>query len=112
MALRTIKNPISGQVIREIPFESASEAVTLSLHQLTGEGKWPVALHGERFAAERKAYQEAIAKAVEEDGGMGNISPETLQSLNLAASRLRAKLVATKPASGSEYIEAANYIKA
>jgi len=52
VALRTIKNPISGQVIREIPFESASEAVTLSLHQLTGEGKWPVALHGERFAAE------------------------------------------------------------
>jgi hypothetical protein len=111
VALRTIKNPISGQVIREIPFESASEAVTLSLHQLTGEGKWPVALHGETFAAERKAYQEAIAKAVEEDED-GNISPETLQSLNLAASRLRAKLVATKPASGAEYAEAANYIKA
>ena len=76
MALRTTKNPISGQEIREIPFESASEAVTLSLHQLTGEGKWPVALHGETFAAERKAYQEAIAKAVEEDED-GNISPET-----------------------------------
>ena len=68
-------------------------------------------MHGERFAAKHKAYQGAIAKAVEEDED-GNISPETLQSLNLAVSRLRAKLVATKPASGSEYVEAANYIKA
>jgi hypothetical protein len=110
-ALRMIRDPISGKSIRDIPFENASEAVTISLHQLTGEGSWPLALQGETFTEERKAYQEAIAKAVEEDEE-GKISPETLQALNLAASRLRAKLEANKPAKGADYAEAANHTKA
>src|SRR5207247_4182337 len=55
--------PISGKAIREIPFENASEAVTLCLDQLTGEEGWPPALQGETFALERQAYREAIARA-------------------------------------------------
>ena len=76
-ALRFIKDPIDSKTIRAIPFENASEAVTLSLDELTGEGDWPVALRGPTFAAERKAYTEAIDKAVKEDEE-GTLSAQTL----------------------------------
>jgi hypothetical protein len=110
-ALRLIKTPVSGKAIREIPFENASEAVTLSLDQLTGEGSWPPALRGPTFAEERKAYQEAIDKAVKEDE-QGTLSAQTIQEVNAAMARLRAKLEANKPANPRLYVEAINYIKA
>ena len=66
-ALRLIRDPIDSKTIRGIPFENASEAVTISLDELTGEGDWPLGLRGPVFAAERKAYIEAIDKAVKED---------------------------------------------
>jgi hypothetical protein len=110
-ALRLIKTPISGKAIREIPFENASEAVTLCLDQLTGEEGWPPALQGETFAPERQAYREAIARAVKEDEG-GNLSPQTLEEVNRALSRLRAKLEANRPPDPGQYAEAANFLKA
>jgi len=110
-ALRLIRTPITGKAIREIPFQNASEAVTLSLDQLSGEGVWPLALQGPAFAAERKAYQDAIDKAVKEDEE-GNLSAQTLQEVNATLSRLRAKLEANKPADTKEYLAAVNHIKA
>jgi len=109
-ALRLIKTPIPGKAIRDIPFTNASEAVTISLHQLTGESGWPVALQGPTFAAERKAYQDAVAKALKEDEE-GDLSSQTLQGINAAASRLRGKLEANRPADKVEYVDAVNYIK-
>lgn len=109
-ALRLIRNPVSGKTVREIPFVNASEAVTISLHQLSGEGTWPVALQGETFAPERKAYQDAIARALEE-GEEGSLSPQVLQGVNAATSRLRAKLDANKPGDRIQYNDAMNYIK-
>jgi hypothetical protein len=109
-ALRLIRSPVGGKAIRVIPFENASEAVTISLSQLTGEGGWPLALQGETFAPERKAYQDAIAKAVKEDEE-GALSSGTLQSVTDATSKLRAKLEANKPAEKAQYVEAINYIK-
>jgi len=109
-ALRLIKDPIDAKAIREIPFENASEAVTLSLSQLTGEEGWPPALQGPAFAAERKAYQDAVNRAVQEDEE-GQLSPQTLQAVNIAAAQLRAKLEANKPADRTEYINGVNYIK-
>jgi len=110
-SLRLINTPIPAKAIKEIPFENASEAVTISLHQLTGEGVWPLALQGETFAPERQAYQDAINRAVKEDEA-GQLSPQTIQDVNLAAGQLRAKLEANKPADRRLYLEAVNYIKA
>jgi len=109
-ALRLINDPIDAKAVREIPFENASEAVTLSLSQLTGEDGWPPALQGPAFEAERKAYQDAVTRAVKEDEE-GQLSPQTLQAVNVAAAQLRAKLEANKPADRVEYINAVNYIK-
>jgi len=109
-ALRLIKNPVGGQMVRQIPFENASEAVTLSLDDLTGEGDWPVALRGDLFAAERDAYRDAVTRAVKEDEA-GTLSSQTLQDIDAAAARLRAKLESNKPADKVQYIDGVNYIK-
>jgi hypothetical protein len=109
-SLRMAKAPVPGKAIRGIPFQNATEAVTLSLDQLTGEEVWPLALRGETFAPERKAYQDAIDKAVKEDEE-GTLSSQTLQNVDLAASRLRAKLEANKPEDRNQHLEAVNYIK-
>jgi len=98
-------------MIRAIPFENASEAVTISLDELTGEGDWPLALRGPLFAAERKAYSEAVDEAVKEDEE-GTLTEKTLQSVERAGAALRAKLDANRPANPVEATEAANYIKA
>jgi hypothetical protein len=110
-ALRLIRTPISSKALREIPFENASEAVIISLDDLTGEGDWPPALRGPAFAAERQAYASAVDKAVKEDEE-GTLSAQTLAEVNRAAAALRAKLEANKPANPGQYAEAANYIKA
>jgi hypothetical protein len=110
-ALRLIRTPVTSKAIREIPFENASEAVTLSLDELTGEGDWPAGLRGPTFAAERKAYADAVDKAVKEDEE-GTLSAKTLDEIGRAGTALRAKLEANKPANIVEYNDAANYIKA
>jgi hypothetical protein len=110
-ALRLIRDPIDSKTIRSIPFENASEAVTISLDELTGEGDWPVALRGPTFAAERKAYTEAIDKAVKEDEE-GILSAATLQEVERAGAALRLKLETNRPANPVQAAEAANYIKA
>jgi len=108
-ALRLATTPLSGDVIRRIPFTNASEAVTISLAQLTTKDGWPLPLQAERFAAERSAYQAAVNRALHEDEE-GDLSPQTIQAVRDAAQRLRAKLAAAPPASAQERIVAQNYV--
>lgn len=109
-ALRLATASLGSQTVRDIPFSHASEAVVLSLHQLSAQDGWPVALRGEQFAPVREAYQKAVAKALDEDLN-GEISPETLKSVNNAASQVRAALEASPPADRAQAIEAQNYVK-
>jgi hypothetical protein len=109
-ALRMASAPISADVVNNIPFVHASDAVTISLNQLTAKEGWPEALRGENFAPEREAYQQAVAKALEEDKE-GAISPQTAQAVRDAASRLAAKLAASPPADPEDRVEAENYVK-
>jgi hypothetical protein len=67
-------------------------------------------LRGEPFAAERAAYQAAIAKALDEDT-IGEISAPTLKSVRDAAARIRAKLDQSPPTDRTEYNQALNYVK-
>jgi hypothetical protein len=109
-ALRLATAPLGSRTVRDIPFSQASEAVVLSLHQLSAEDGWPLALRGEPFAPVREAYQKAMAKALEEDLN-GQISPETLKSVNDAASRVRDALEASPPADRAQAVEARTYVK-
>jgi len=110
-ALRLATTPLDSKVIGDIPFQSATEAISLSLNQLTSQA-WPAALQGEPFAPERTEYQQAIAQALQEDeSDEGQITPATFQRVNNAVARIHAKLQANPPADRTQYLEAQNYLR-
>jgi hypothetical protein len=116
-ALRMARDSVPSKAIAEIPFENASEGVTLSLHQLTAQD-WPLLLQGPEFADERENYKKVIADALKEDEN-GTIAPETLQRINDAVSRIRAKLEPYRarfnkmtPDQRTHFVDAENYVKA
>lgn len=110
-ALRLAKEPLSGDLIDDIPFITATDAISLSLNQLSARDEaWPAALSGEAFAPERQAYQKAIAKALEEDKN-GDISARTLEELRKATAQLRTKLAMAPPEDQEQAAEAENYVK-
>jgi len=110
-AMRLATAPIKSSAIKSIPFENASEGIALSLNQLAAKETWPLALQGEKFAAEREAYQQVVAQALKEDEE-GQISAGTLANLRAAVSRLRAKLEANRPTDRTQLVAAENYVKA
>ena len=77
-ALRIASGPIEAAVISDIPFRNASEAVTIVLSQIKAVTKWPAALEGERFADDKKLFEEIVEKAIKEDEE-GDISADTLK---------------------------------
>jgi hypothetical protein len=109
-AIRLATDTIPARYVHAIPFVNASEAVTLSLNELTGEEDWPFALKGERFAADRNAYADAVRKALEEDRE-GDLKAETIQAVRDALARLRAKLDANPPDDPAQRGEAYNFIR-
>jgi len=108
MRMATAKIP--GKLVRGIPFVNASEAIAISLDQLTAEGGWPTALRGENFAEERKAYSAAVKKVLEEDEN-GDITPKTLDESRAVLGRLKAKLEANRPTDRAQFGEAEGYLK-
>lgn len=111
-ALRLATTPIKGSTIRSIPFNDASEAVTISMNQLVAKDEaWPPALRGEAFRAEREAYRQAVAAAMKEDEE-GEISPKTLRDIRnaVAAVRLKANKSIRKPS--PDFLQAQQYIQA
>jgi len=109
-ALRMASTPIGAEVVRSIPFANGSEAITISLDQLTGDEKWPAALRGEALAPERTAYKLAITRALEEDE-KGDISERTLADVRASLARLRAKYEAKPSTNRLESTEARNYLR-
>ncbi|MDR3637774.1 MAG: hypothetical protein P4L84_28470 [Isosphaeraceae bacterium] len=109
-ALRMAKTPISGQIVRAIPFVNASDAVTICMDQLSSKDGWPGWLRRETFAAERAAYESAVDKALKEDAE-GDVSPATIAEVRAAASRVRAKLQQFPPADREQLVESQNYVK-
>ena len=68
-ALQAADAKISSQAIRDIPFQKASAAITMSIHQLT-QGGPPESLKTPQFEAERTAIKAAgqeVRKELEED---------------------------------------------
>jgi hypothetical protein len=109
-SLRLIDAKISGDLIDDIPFTHASDAVTLSLHRLINKDGWPFALRDDQFKDVRKGYQDAIQKAIDEDE-KGDLKPQTVQNVVDATSRLWAKFEESPPDDHMQRVEAENYIK-
>src|SRR5579864_5495539 len=108
--VRMIKTPLSNQIIRAIPFEHSSEAVTICMQELTAKEGWPEALRSDTFAPARKELQEAIQDALAEDE-KAELKPETIERVEQAVAKLDAKFKEKTPQTSPGYIQAKNYIK-
>lgn len=82
---------LQAEVLREIPFENASEPVTACLNLLTQQDGWPAMLSDSKFDEPRQAFSSAVSEALKEDLN-GSISDETRAKLDTALSDLRSAL--------------------
>lgn len=104
------QTPLSPAVIRDIPFESQSEAITVSLDQLTTAEAWPDELKADRLREKRQAVEAAADAAVAEDA-KGDVSRKATERLNKAVAALRAEYVKSANNDTVEYAEADAYLK-
>jgi hypothetical protein len=111
-ALRMADASVSARTIREIPFRDETDAITISLDQLTDPKSWPTPLRAEVFAPEREAYQKAIDDALAEDKEGGTLKPETVARVRNAVATLYRKVDATIPKSQQpDHLDSINYLK-
>ncbi len=108
-ALRLATDPVDAQLIRDIPFRNASEAITITLSQFKDVEKWPASLRRERFADDHREFVQLIEQARKQDE-TGDVSPETLDKIRGVISRVRGKLQA-QPLGDREQKEALNFLK-
>jgi hypothetical protein len=100
--------PLPAEMIRHIPFALSEKGERFSMDRLSlkGKGKWTVALEDERFQREKKAYERALDKALEQafDGKMQIASIDRVEE---AADDLFRRLdEVVGPSSDRLYIEA------
>ncbi len=110
-SLQYIKTPVRPQVIQDIPFEVATEGMTVCLDSMTMDGRWPLALSEATFRPERDALRQAITKALKQDEE-GILEPETIEGVHKAIDHLRLKFEKLVPQDRPEYIPARNALKA
>ena len=110
-SLQLIKTPLRAEVIVNIPFEVATECITVCLASMTTDSEWPLQLRGQAFRPEREALQNAIQNALKEDE-TGNLEPDTIDAVQKAITTLRLKFVKQVPQDAADYVEAQNKIKA
>ncbi|MDG3003312.1 hypothetical protein [Paludisphaera mucosa] len=109
-ALRTVDAPIDAKLVRQIPFVSASEAISISLEAIRDASKWPARLRDPRLEPEQKDFEKLVVQARKEDEE-GEIAPETLTQLRGVAKRIKDKVSEMPLANRREDIDAMNFAK-
>lgn len=92
-SFRSIPVPIPRDMLRRIPFRLDEKGIIFSLQRMTGRGKakWPVAFQQDQFVPERKAFERAIDRAMEQMID-GKICDETIANYERAVRALSEKL--------------------
>ncbi len=110
-ALQSGQVKIGGETIRNIPFQSAAAAVSMSIHQIA-KGTPPKALLGPEFAADRetiKALGQEIRKQIDDDK---NPDKATIDKLLAAINQAEAKADKLLPRNSKDRVDADRYLKA
>lgn len=105
-----LKLPLSASAVRDIPFESESEAISLSLNQLTAFDSWPQALRGERLATQRAAVRDAVEAALAEDV-KGEVSTATQDKLSQSIDALHKRFAETTPELSPDFTAGDQFLK-
>jgi hypothetical protein len=92
-SFRSSQVPLSIDDIRRIPFRLGEKGETFSMRRLTmkGKGKWPVAFQDPAFAAERRDFDKAVNKALDE-AMEGKAQLSSIKKVQEAAEDLARKL--------------------
>jgi hypothetical protein len=109
-ALNGARTPLKGTLIRDIPFQRASAAITYSVEQLT-QGGPPPSLQNPVFNPEREQMKK-IGAQLRKETEEGEPKPETIQQAKEVLKAVRAKVEATYQRNTRESTEALNFIKA
>ena len=110
-SLQQIKTPLKAEIIKDIPFEVATEGMTVCLDRMTADDQWPLAVRGDAFRAEREAVRKAVSAALQEDEN-GNLDPDTIKAVQTAVDQLRLKFEKDVPQDSPDYVTAHWAIKA
>jgi hypothetical protein len=105
------KVKVGGESIRNIPFQKASAAITVSIHQLVNGGPPAVLLRPE-FAAEMgavKALGQELRGQIEDDK---DPDPETIKKLLAAIGKAEARAGSLLPRNSRDRNEADRFLKA
>ena len=102
--------PLDPAAVRDIPFESQTEAITVCIDQMTARDGWPDALETDALAPQRAAVAQA-ADAVLEDDAKGDVKPATVKKLQDAIAALRAAYLKRADDSTIEFAEADTFLK-
>jgi hypothetical protein len=92
-ALRAARDPVAASLIAEVPFQNAAERVTLMLDELRGAVKWPEVFEGERFAGDKKTFDDLVAQ-MRKEAADGEVTPKAIRAAQTFVDELRAKVTA------------------
>ncbi len=106
----SIKFP--GDLIRQIPFNYASGAVTATVHSLTTKGSAPAILKTEPYRPDMEKLRAIGAKIREQDEKGGKIDSDTLEQARTVLAALRTKVEANLAPGTRERNDAERFIKA
>ncbi len=109
-SLQAASQPIPSPLVKNVPFEYAANAITISLEDLTKSGVPDVLLTTPAFEPDRTAFRAIVTQARKE-AESGPISAETLAKARATIATLKSKVDVTVP-DGPDREAADNYLKA
>lgn len=109
--LKSTSVKVPGTLIRDIPFQYAAGAITVSVDQLTKGGP-PEVLKTEAFAADRENLKALAVELRKQNEETGRFDSATLQKVQDAIRALRTKVETTIPRGTRQRTEAERYLKA
>ncbi|SIO24486.1 hypothetical protein SAMN05444166_3213 [Singulisphaera sp. GP187] len=110
-SLKATSVKVPGTLIRDIPFQYASAAITVSVDQLT-KGGLPESLKTEPFATDRANLKELAAELRAQNEEKGQFDPATLEKAQGVIHAMRDKVEKTLPRGTRPRTEAERYLKA
>ena len=105
----SIKFP--GEMVRDLPFQYASAAITSTVHQIMTKGSLPAALKQDVFKPESTKLQAVGQKIRDEDEADGKIDPETLDEAETLIKALLVKVAANLKAGTKDRNDCDRWLK-
>jgi hypothetical protein len=104
--------PIPSELVKNVAFQYACQAITISLEDLTAQGAPDVLLTDPAYESERKTLRSLAAKARQEADNQGKVNPETAAQMRVAIKSAIKKVAANVPNGTPDRRACDNYLKA